>query len=189
MMVERGGHIAVPEVVSEAQADREIEHDVDIGPGFSARRDDRRAELCQLAGVLIEPEADAQSFALPGAGNRKYNVREGGGRRYIKIGLYMEFELTQCLGAARRVGVCQQQIGAKAYQSAYTIGLCVDDRSVQIIGQDPAACAQPERALAETECLAQLLRVAQLITRDVVDRHLRQMEIAAGDIDAASQGV
>ena len=96
----------------------------------------------------------------------------------------MEFELTQCLGAARRVGVRQQQIGAKAYQSAHAIGLCVDDRPVQIIRQDPAGCTQPERALAETECLAQLLWIAQLVTRDVVDRHLRQMEIAAGDIDA-----
>src|SRR5215470_8896868 len=107
MMVKRGGHIAVPEVVSETQADRKIEHDVDIGPGFAARRDDCGAELCQLAGVLIEPEANAQSFALPGASNRKYNVREGGSRRYIKIGLDVEFELTQCLGAARRVGMRQ----------------------------------------------------------------------------------
>ena len=64
MMVERRRDIAVPEVVSEAQADREIEHDVDIGPGFAARRDERRAKLYQLAGVLIEPEADAQPFAL-----------------------------------------------------------------------------------------------------------------------------
>src|SRR5215831_6433475 len=189
MMVERRRDIATPEVVSEAQADREIEHDVDIGPGFAARRDDRRAELCQLAGVLIEPKADAQSFALPGAGDRKYNVREGGGRRQVEIGLYMEFELTQCLGAACRVGVRQQQIGAKAYQSPYAIGLCVDDRAVQIIGQDPAGCAQPERALAEAECFAQLLWIAQLVTRNVVDRHLRQMKIAAGDIDAAGQGV
>src|SRR6516165_5026359 len=133
MMVERRRDIAVPEVVSEAQADREIEHDVDIGPGFATRRDERRAKLYQLAGVLIEPKADAQPFALPGASNRKYNVREGGGRRQVKIGLYMEFELTQGLGAARRVGVRQQQIGAKAYQSAHAIGLCVDDRPVQII--------------------------------------------------------
>ena len=103
--------------------------------------------------------------------------------------MYMEFELTQRLRAARRVGVRQQQIGAKAYQSAYAIGLCVDDRAVQIIGQDPAGCAQPERALAEAECLAQLLWIAQLVTRDVVERHLSQMEIAAGDIDAAGQGV
>src|SRR5215472_18707125 len=108
MMVERRRDIAVPEVVSYAQADREIEHDVDIGPGFAARRDQRRAELDQSAGVLIEPEADAQSFALPGTGHRQYNVREGGGRRHIEIGLYMKFELTQCLGAARRVGVRQQ---------------------------------------------------------------------------------
>src|SRR5262249_419669 len=121
---------------------------------------------------LIEPEADAQSFALPGAGNRKDNVRKGGGRRQIKIGLYVEFELTQCLGAARRVGVRQQQIGAKAYQAAYAIGLCIDDRPVQIIGQYPAGCAQSERTLAEAECLAQLPWIAQLVTRDVVDWHL-----------------
>jgi hypothetical protein len=94
MMVERRRDIATPEVASEAQADREIEHDVNIGPGFAARRDERWAELDQLARVLIEPEADTQSFALPGAGHRKYNVREGGGRRQVEIGLYMEFELT-----------------------------------------------------------------------------------------------
>lgn len=37
----------------------------------------------------------------------------------------MEFELTQCLGAAPNVGARQQQIGPKSHQSAYAIGLCV----------------------------------------------------------------
>ena len=31
--------------------------------------------------------------------------------------------------------------------------------------------------------------IAQLLARYVVDRHLRQLEISAGDIDAAGQGV
>src|SRR6185312_9665898 len=90
MMVECRHDIAIPEVVSKAQADRKIEHHVDIGSSFAARCDDRRAKLYQLAGVLIEPEADPQSFALPGAGNGKYNVREGSGRSEIKIALHME---------------------------------------------------------------------------------------------------
>src|SRR4029077_15815651 len=69
------------------------------------------------------------------------------------------------------------------------IGLRVDHRPVQIIGEDPAGCAQPERALAQAECLAQLLWIAQLVTRDVVERHLRQMDVATRKMGAAGQGV
>ena len=83
-MVEGRRDIAMPELTAEAEADRQIEHDVDIGPGFAARRHYRRAELHQLAGVLIEPEADAQPFPLPGAGYREHDVSEGGGRRQVR---------------------------------------------------------------------------------------------------------
>ena len=108
MMVQRGRDIAMPELIAEAQKDSQIEHDVNIGPGLAARRDDCGAELHQLAGILIKPEANPQPFPLPGASNRKHDIGVGGGRRQIEIGLDMEFEPTQRLGAARRIGVRQQ---------------------------------------------------------------------------------
>jgi hypothetical protein len=69
MMVERCVDIALPELIAETEADREVEHDVDVGPCLAARCDDGRSELHQLAGVLVDAKPDAQPLALPGAGS------------------------------------------------------------------------------------------------------------------------
>ena len=67
-MGERCVDIPVPETIPETQANRQIEHHVDISASFTAGRNDRRPKLDALASTLIEGEADpaAQSARLRG---------------------------------------------------------------------------------------------------------------------------
>ena len=125
MVGEGGIDVAVPEQVAEPEADREIEHDIEVGARLTARRDDGRPKLHQLAGILIKREADPQPLPLPGAGDWQYDIGKGGGRRQVEVGLDMEFEGAQRLPATRCVGVRQQQIGAKPNEAPHAVRLGV----------------------------------------------------------------
>ena len=140
-------------MLAETETDREVEHDVDIGPRLAARRDDGRAKLHQFAGILVEAEADAQPLALPGAGDRQHDVGISGGGRQIEIGLDVKLQLAQRLGAARRIGMRQQQVGAEPDQRANTVGLCLDRCAIEIVRKNPAGLARPERPLGKPERL------------------------------------
>ena len=87
---------------------------------------------------MIQPEADAQPLALPGAGDRQDDVGVGGGRCQVEVALDMKFETAQRLGAARRISVRQQQIESEADQRANPIRPRLDYGAVEIIGEDPA---------------------------------------------------
>jgi len=171
-MIERRLDIAMPEMSTEAETDRQIENDVEIRAGLAGRRHHRGAKLHQFAGILIEPEADAQPLALPGAGDRQDDVGMGGGRRQVEIALDMKLEAAQRLGAARGIGVRQQQIEPEADQRANPIRLPLDHGAIKIIREDPARLAHTERARRKPERLPPLRCVAQFAPRDVVDRHL-----------------
>src|SRR5215472_4632753 len=121
MVGESGIDVAVPEQVAQPEADREIEHDVEVGTRLTARRDDGGAKLHQLTGILIKPEADTQPLPLPGAGDWQYDIGKGGGRRQVEVGLDMEFEGAQRLRATRCVGVRQQQVGAKPNEAPHAV--------------------------------------------------------------------
>ena len=186
MIVERRVDIAVPELVAETETHRKIEDDVDIGACLAARRDDGQPQLHEFAGILVEAEADAQPLAFPGAGDRQHDIGEGGGRCQVQVGVDMEFEPLQRLGAARGVGMRQQQVEAEPdqrrtlYGSASTIARYKSSDRSSPTGPAPAA-------LGETKRLARLRRVARLDAGHVVDRHLGEMQVAAGDVDAAGQ--
>ena len=70
-MPQSGVHVALPEVLAEAQPHREIEHHVDVGARLATRRHQRGPQLDPLAGSLIDAETDAQTFAFPGARDRR----------------------------------------------------------------------------------------------------------------------
>jgi hypothetical protein len=75
----------------------------------------------------------------------------------------VKLQPTQRLGAARRIGVRQQQVGAEPDQRADTVGLCLDRCAIQVVRKNPAGLAQPERTLGKPECLAPLRRLAQIV--------------------------
>src|SRR5262249_13267418 len=66
--------ISTPETISEPQANRQIEHHIDVRPSFTARWHDRRPKLEVLASSLVEAEADAQTFSFPPAGDREHDI-------------------------------------------------------------------------------------------------------------------
>src|SRR5580692_10291259 len=105
MMSERCLDIPVPEMIPEAQANRQIEDHVDISASFTAGRNDRRPKLDVLASTLIEGETDAQTLSLPSAGNRQHDIGVSGSRRQIQVGLNMKFEAAQCLCAPPSISV------------------------------------------------------------------------------------
>src|ERR1700730_5411397 len=97
--------IPLPETIPETEANRQIEHHINISASFAAGWNDRRPKLDVLASTLIEGEADPQPFSLPPAGNRQHDVGVSGGRRPIHVGLHLKFEATQCFCAPLGVSV------------------------------------------------------------------------------------
>ena len=68
-----------PEMLTQAKPDREVEHQIDVGPSLAAWRHDRRTKLNALIGGLAHPETDAQPLAFPCARDGQYNIGVGGG--------------------------------------------------------------------------------------------------------------
>src|SRR2546429_639358 len=99
--------IAFPEVLTETEPDCEVEYQVNVRTRLSSRLNNGRAQLNPFAGLLIEPETDAQSFTLPAARYRQDNVGESGCRRQVEVGLNVEFELAQCIRASCSIGMRQ----------------------------------------------------------------------------------
>jgi|ERR1700730_14827447 len=97
--------ITVPETIPETEANRQIEHHVDVSASFTAWRNDRRPKLDILASTLIEGEPDTQTLSLPPAGNRQHDVGVSGGWCQIEIGLNVKFQATQRLCAPLSISV------------------------------------------------------------------------------------
>src|SRR5580704_11014555 len=97
MMGEPSFDIPLPEMIPEIQANRQIEHHINVGASLTAGWDDCRPKLDVLASTLIEGEADAQTLSLPPAGNWQHDIGVSGGRRQIQVGLHVEFEIAQGL--------------------------------------------------------------------------------------------
>jgi hypothetical protein len=108
-MIERRLNIALPKMLAEAETDRQIENDVDIRTGLTTSHNRGWAELHQLAGALIQSEANPQPLALPGAGNWQDDIGTGSCRCQVEVALDMKFEAAQRLGPAHRVSVRQRQ--------------------------------------------------------------------------------
>src|SRR4029079_3630162 len=98
-------------------------------------------------------------------------------------------ELTQRLSPPRSISVRQQQIETEAHKCANAIRLLLDNSTVEIIGKDPPRLAQTERPFGQSECLLPLRCIAQLISRDVVDRHLSKVNVPTRHIDTARQSM
>jgi hypothetical protein len=113
-------------------------------------------QLDPLTGTLIDPETDAQTFALPGARDRKDDVGELRRRGQVEIGLNMEIERGESSGTTGRVGARQQQVGTEADQPAHPIWLCVDDRTIEFVRGDPTAGGDAEWPLAVAQRLLPL---------------------------------
>jgi hypothetical protein len=77
--------------------------------------------------------------------------------------LNVEFETAQCFGAACRICMRQQQIGAKPDKPAHAVRLGFEDRSIEVIGGDPSAPCRAERTLSQPERLLRLSSFAQLV--------------------------
>ena len=81
MMRECRFDIPIPETISEAQANRQIKHHVNVSPSFTARLNNGRPKLDVFASTLIEAKADPQPLSFPSAGNREHDIGIGGGGR------------------------------------------------------------------------------------------------------------
>jgi hypothetical protein len=79
-MIERCLDVAVPEMFPKTETNRQIKDDVDIGAGLTARLNHGWAELHQLAGVLIQVEADAEPLAFPGTSDWEEDIGVSRGR-------------------------------------------------------------------------------------------------------------
>ena len=107
-MPQPGLDIALPEMLTQAKSDREVEYQIDVGPSLAAWRHDRRTKLNPLIGGLADPETDAQPFALPCTRDGQDNIGIGGGGRQVQIGLHVEFEVAQRFSASGGVRMGQQ---------------------------------------------------------------------------------
>src|SRR5262249_28835395 len=124
--------ISTPETIPEPQANRQIEHHIDVRPSFPAGWHDRRPKLEVFASTLVEAEADAQTFSFPPAGNREHDICVSSGRGQIQVGLNVEFEIAQRLCAAPAISMRQQQISSESNKTAHRIRLFIEDRMVQV---------------------------------------------------------
>jgi hypothetical protein len=105
MMGEPRFDIPLPETIPETEANRQIEHHINVSASLTARQNDCGPKLDVLASTLIEGEADAQPFSLPPAGNRQYDVGVSGGWCQIEVGLNVKFQAAQRLCAPLSISV------------------------------------------------------------------------------------
>ena len=153
VMPQRCLDIALPKVLAEAKPDREVEHQINVGPRLAARRHDSLTQLHPLIGGLVDPETDAQPFAFPCAGDWQNDVGIAGSRRQVEIGLHVEFEIAQRLRACAGVGMRQQQVDAEPDETAHAIWLALQDRAIGIIRGHEPITRQAERALLQSQRL------------------------------------
>src|SRR4051812_4212073 len=117
-MPQAGLHIALPEMLTQAKPDREVEHEINVGPSLAAWRHDRRTKLNALIGGLAYPETDAQPLAFPCARYGQDDISIGGGGRQIQIGLHVEFKVAQRFSASGGVRMGQKQVDTEPDQAA-----------------------------------------------------------------------
>ena len=152
---------------------------------ISARASPRGAttagpKLHQLAGILVEAEADAQPLAFPGAGDRQHDIGEGGGRASgrDRSGREIRARAAPRRRAPRRRATAA---GWRRTRPARAPGRAAPSMIARykIIGRIQPDVPSPSGRSASPSALRHCRRIAQLDARDVVDRHLGEMQIAA----------
>jgi hypothetical protein len=86
-MAERRLDVAVPEVRAEAQARREVEHDLQVRAGLAAWRYERLSQLHERLCLLAVLEADLQCLGFERRRHGQHDVGEFGGWGHEQVGL------------------------------------------------------------------------------------------------------
>ena len=184
-----GIDVAAPELIGEAEALGQLEHDPDIALRLAQGFDGRWAELREGARIGADLEVRAKPLALERRVDRQHDVGERGGRRHEHVHMHREVERLQHRLAARRIGVAYQDVGAEAHHALDGIGLALEDRAVEVVAGDPALLLWPERAARTAHCLRHLLGRDYLPTSDVVGRDRVEQHVAARRVEAAAQRI
>jgi hypothetical protein len=144
--------VAIPELRREAEAAGEIEDDVGIGARFAGGRYDRRPELDVRLRLLADLEAEFQSLALEGRGDRQDHIGQLGGGVHEQVQMRIEVERLERLAAVTAVGMGQEHVRAEADHGANGVGRSLQDGAVEIGGTDPAPACRTQGTLGDAQC-------------------------------------
>ena len=143
--------VAVPELLLEAEALGKLEHDPDVAFRFAARFDDRRAELGVRRRIRANFEVGAQALALPRRVDRQHDVGERRRGRHEHVDMHREVERLQRFQTAHRIRMADQDVGAEAHHALDRIGRTLEDRTIEIVGGDPAALLRAQRSIGKAD--------------------------------------
>ena len=184
-----GLQAAAEECVAHAEALREVEQHLVVGTRFPARRHHALAQLHPAGRAVVDLEADAQAFALPGRVDRQQDVGVARGRRLEQVAVHVEFELRQRLPRERGVGLRDRQVGAEGHHRAHLVRRALDDRAIGVARGHPAMGRRPDRPFLQAERLGALRSGQQRERIDRVDARTRAHAVAADAIEAVAQRV
>ena len=128
-----GLDVAVPEVVAETEAARQVEDDLRVGAGLAAGRDHRPSQLDERLRLRARLEADLERLPLEGGGDGQDDVGQLGGGVHEEVGVDIEVERRQRRATTEAVRVGEEEIGAEADQAAHGVGLPLQNGAVDLI--------------------------------------------------------
>ena len=181
--------ISVPESAPEPEALGQRERDPPVVARLAARGHHRRPELDPAVGGLGDLESDPQRLAFPRRVDREHDVGVLGRRVREDVRVHVKVELLERPHPGRGVRVGDQEVGAEGEEGANRVGPAGDDGAVEILGRAPAVLRRTEGAFSKTEGPGALRFGDELASRNVANRYLLELDVAAPAPEAAGQCV